>query len=65
MNSTDFKSLVGGLRYLVHTRPDIAYAIGVVSRYMERLTTINLNIVKSILRYVRGTVEFGLVYLRG
>lgn len=35
VNSTEYKSMVGGLRYLVHTRPDIAYAVGVVSRFME------------------------------
>ena len=28
-------SIVGGLRYLVHTRPDIAFAVGYVSRFME------------------------------
>lgn len=65
VNSTEFKSLVGGLRYLVHTRPDIAYAVGVVSRYMERPTTMHLNAVKRIIRYIRGTIDFGLVYLKG
>lgn len=35
VDSTQFKSIVGGLRYLVHTRPDIAYAVGIVSRSME------------------------------
>lgn len=34
VDSTQFKSMVGGLRYLVHTRPDIAYAVGVVSRFI-------------------------------
>ena len=65
VNSTDFKSMLGSLRYLVHTRPDIAYSVGVVSRYMERPTVLHLNAVKRIMRYVRGTLDFGLVYLRG
>ena len=30
-----FKSLVGGLIYLTHIRPDIAYHVGVVSRFMH------------------------------
>ncbi|XP_074352885.1 uncharacterized protein LOC141692040 [Apium graveolens] len=34
VNSTQYKSIVGGLRYLVYTRPDIAYSMGIVSRYM-------------------------------
>ncbi|KAL8107456.1 hypothetical protein AgCh_024022 [Apium graveolens] len=64
VNATQFKSLVGGLRYLVHTRPDIAYAVGVVSRYMERPTALHHNVVKRILRYVKGTVGYGLVYTK-
>lgn len=62
VNTTEFKSMVGGLRYLVHTRPDISYAVGVVSRYMERPTVMHLNAAKRILRYVKGTLEYGLVY---
>lgn len=65
MNTTQFKSLVGGLRYLVHTRPDIAYAVGVVSRYMEHPTNLHMNAAKRILRYVKGTLGFGLVYAKG
>ena len=38
VNLTHYKSLVGGLRYLVYTRPDIAYSVGIVSRFMERPT---------------------------
>lgn len=62
VDTTMYKSLVGSLGYLVNTRPDIAYAVGIVSRYMERPTTLHLNAVKKILRYVKGTVQFGLVY---
>lgn len=65
VNPTNFKSLVGGLRYLVHTRPDIAHSVGIVSRYMERPTVLHMNAVKRILRYIKGTVEFGLIYTKG
>lgn len=33
-----YRSVVGSLRYLVHTRPDIAYAMGIVSQFMEKPT---------------------------
>ncbi|KAL8103772.1 hypothetical protein AgCh_028101 [Apium graveolens] len=36
VNPTLFKNLVGSLRYLTFTRPDIMYAVGIVSRYMEK-----------------------------
>ncbi|KAL8157792.1 hypothetical protein AgCh_002484 [Apium graveolens] len=64
VNSTLFKSLVGGLRYLVHTRPGIAYSVGIISRFMERPTTLHLNAAKKILRYVKGTMEYGLIYAK-
>lgn len=64
VNSTQYKSMIGGLRYLVHTRPDIAYAVGIVSRYMERPTEMHQNAVKKILRYVKGTLDYGLVYAK-
>lgn len=65
VNSTDFKSMVGGLRYFVHTSPDIAYVVGVVSRFMKRPTVLHLSAVKCILSYIQGTLDFGLIYTRG
>ncbi|XP_074347489.1 secreted RxLR effector protein 161-like [Apium graveolens] len=64
VNSTEYKILVGGLRYLVHTRPDIAYVVGIVSHFMERPTMMHLQAVKRIMRYIRGTLDHGLIYLR-
>lgn len=49
LDAIEFKSVVGGLRYLVHKRPDIAFSVGVVSRYMERPTAQHLNAAKRIL----------------
>ncbi|KAM1652550.1 hypothetical protein ACFXTN_004992 [Malus domestica] len=62
VDPTFFKSLVGSLCYLTCTRPDILYAVGLVSRYMENPTTTHLKTVKRILRYLKGTVNFGLFY---
>uniref|UniRef100_A0A2N9JBE9 Integrase catalytic domain-containing protein n=1 Tax=Fagus sylvatica TaxID=28930 RepID=A0A2N9JBE9_FAGSY len=62
VNPTLFKSLVGSLRYLTCTRPDILYGVGLVSRYMEALTMTHLKTAKRILRYVKGTLDFGLLY---
>ena len=35
MDAILYRSIVGGLRYLVHMRPDIAFVVGYVSRFME------------------------------
>jgi hypothetical protein len=62
---TEYRGLVGCLRYLVHTRPDIAFAVGYVSRFMERPTSEHLTAVKRILRYIAGTIDYGCYYKRG
>lgn len=65
VDSTKYKSAVGRLHYLVNTRPDIAYAVGVMSRYMDRPTIMHWNAVERILRYLKGTLSYGLVYSNG
>ncbi|XP_057954001.1 uncharacterized mitochondrial protein AtMg00810-like, partial [Malania oleifera] len=62
VDPTYFKSLVGSLRYLTCTRPDILYGVGLVSRYMETPDQSHLNAVKRILRYVKGTITDGMFY---
>ncbi|KAK2979414.1 hypothetical protein RJ640_029963 [Escallonia rubra] len=57
-----FRQLVGSLIYLTITRPDIAYSVGVVSQFMDKPQIPHLNVAKKILRYVEGTLEYGLRY---
>ena len=65
VDETFYRSIVGSLRYLVHTRPDITYAVGYVSRFMEKPTTEHLAAVKHLLRYIAGTLNFSVTYERG
>ncbi|XP_074336632.1 secreted RxLR effector protein 161-like [Apium graveolens] len=44
---------------------DADKSVGVVSRYMKRPTTLHLNAIKRICRYVNGTLHYGLVYTKG
>ena len=64
VNSTEYRSLVGFLRYLVNTRPDLAYSVGYVSPFMEKPTTEHLAAVKRLLRYIAGTINYGCHYTR-
>ena len=64
VDATEYRSIVGSLRYLVNTRPDLAYSVGIVSRYMEAPTTEHMSAIKHILRYIKGTTNFGCVYSR-
>ncbi|CAM8989664.1 unnamed protein product [Rhodiola kirilowii] len=62
VDKTLYRSIVRSLRYLTHTRPDLAYSVGIVSRYMEFPTTEHMAAVKHILRYVKGTLDLGCFY---
>ena len=64
VNPTHYRRLIGSLRYLVHTWPNLAFAVRYVSRFMERPTMEHLQAVKRILRYVAGTLDYGLHYGR-
>lgn len=61
-DETPFRQLVGSLFYLTITRPDIAYSVGIVSQFMDKPCVGHLLAVKRILRYVKGTLHFGLLY---
>ena len=65
VNSTMYKSLVGSLRYLTMTRLDILYGVGLVSRYMETPRESHWLTAKRILRYIKGTFNFGIFYTYG
>ena len=62
VDPTMFKSLMGSLRYLTCTRPDILFAVGLVSRFMEKPTMSHMKAAKRILRYLRGTLDCGIFY---
>jgi hypothetical protein len=64
VDTTQYRRIVGTLRYLVHTRPDLAFAVGYISRFMQRPMTEHQQAVKRILRYVVGTSDYGLHYPR-
>jgi len=60
VNKETYQRLVGRLIYLCHTRPDISYAVSVVSRYMHDPRTGHMEVVYRILRYLKGTPGRGL-----
>jgi len=47
---------------LIHTRHDLAFSVGVASRYMEKPTVMHMQAVKKIIRYLKSTTDLGLVY---
>ncbi|KAH9796154.1 retrovirus-related pol polyprotein from transposon RE1 [Citrus sinensis] len=57
-----YQRLVGKLIYLSHTRPDIAFAVSVVSQFMHAPCEEHMEAVYRILRYLKGTPGKGLLF---
>jgi hypothetical protein len=64
VEATLYRRIIGSLRYLIHTRPDLTYAVGYVSRFLKQPTEEHLQAVKRILRYIAGMLQYGLRYGR-
>ncbi|KAH7852964.1 hypothetical protein Vadar_031538 [Vaccinium darrowii] len=63
MTNVPYASLVGSLMYaMVCTRPDLAQAVSMVSRYMHDPGKVHWQAAKWILRYILGTVNLGLKF---
>ena len=65
VDATEYRSLIGSLRYLCNSRPDLAYSVGYLSRFMESPRQEHLAAIKQVLRYVAGTVHWALHYHPG
>ncbi|XP_043705316.1 uncharacterized mitochondrial protein AtMg00810-like [Telopea speciosissima] len=61
---TLYLNTVGALQYATLTRPDIQFAVNKVCQYMQRPTIEHWAIVKRILRYLKGTLSYGVHFDR-
>ena len=61
---TAYRSLAGALQYLTFTRPDLTYAVQQICLHMHDPLESHFDALKPLLRYVRGTVDLGLVLYR-
>ena len=60
-----YQSAVGRLLYLsTRTRPDIAFAVGTAAKFTSKPTEEHWKAVKHIMRYISGTLQFGLLFAR-
>ncbi|XP_021317795.1 uncharacterized protein LOC110435989 [Sorghum bicolor] len=61
---TAYQSLAGALQYPTFTRPDITYAVQQICLHIHDPQEPHLTALKRILRYLRGTIDFGLLFYR-
>ena len=61
-----YRPLIGALLYLsMNTRPDISYAVGVLSRFSTKVNITVCKLMIHLMQYVRGTTEKGIIQYRG
>ncbi|XP_059627728.1 secreted RxLR effector protein 161-like [Cornus florida] len=61
--STLYRFIIGSLLYLIASRLDILYSMGLVARFQSNPRTSHFQAAKRILRYVKGTISYGLYYI--
>ena len=62
LDQTVYRSMIGNLLYLTASRPDIMQAVGLVARFQANPKESHMIAVKRILRYLKGTIDYGLWY---
>jgi hypothetical protein len=63
VDPTLYRKLIGSLMYLVNTKLDICFVMNTLSQFMMEMRQEHWVASKQVLRYLRGTVEYGLRYL--
>ncbi|XP_065616698.1 secreted RxLR effector protein 161-like [Quercus suber] len=64
VDPTLYRSMIGSLLYLTASRLDIAFSVGVCARFQATPKESHLTAVKRIIRYINGTSDYGIWYLR-
>ena len=62
VDATMYRQMVGSLMYPTNMRPDICFAVNTLSQYLKDPRHVHLTAAKHILRYLKGTVDYGLKY---
>ncbi|GJT00753.1 retrovirus-related pol polyprotein from transposon TNT 1-94 [Tanacetum coccineum] len=64
VDQTRFRGMVGSLMYLTASRPDLVFAVCMCARYQAKPTKKHFEAIKRIFRYLKGTINMGLWYLK-
>ncbi|XP_031106151.1 uncharacterized protein LOC116010782 [Ipomoea triloba] len=59
-NPTQYRRIVGALQYLTITHPDLSFSVNRLCQFMHSPTADHWGLLKRVLRYVKGTQNYGL-----
>jgi hypothetical protein len=57
-----YRHIIGSLMYLTNTRLDICFAVNTLSQYLVEPRLVHLVAAKYVMRYLKGTLDYGLCY---
>ncbi|XP_074373453.1 secreted RxLR effector protein 161-like [Apium graveolens] len=65
VSQLEFSRAIGSLMYaMISTRPDIAYAVGKLSRFTNKPSSHHWQALSRVFKYLKGTMDYGLTYTR-
>ena len=62
VDESQYRSLIGCLMYLTATKPDIMFSVSLLSRFMHYASEVHFQTTKRIVRYIKGTTNYGIKY---
>jgi hypothetical protein len=62
VDATLYKQIIGSLMYLTNTMPNICFVVNTLSQFLVEPRRVHLVVAKHVMRYLKGTLDFGLSY---
>jgi hypothetical protein len=63
VDATLYRHIIGSMMYLMNTRPDICFDVNTLSQYLVEPRHVHLIVTKHVMRYLKGTLDYGLFYI--
>ena len=62
VEANHYRQIIGSLMYLTNTRPYICFVVNTLIQYLVQPRWVHLVAAKHVMRYLKGTIDFGLYY---
>jgi hypothetical protein len=59
---TLYRQMISSLMYVMNARPDICFVVNTLSRYLVEPRHVHLVAAEHVMRYLKGTLDYGLCY---